>query len=71
MRKHKILFAAVGILLAVMLVLSACAGKEPEPDTDTGGYETPEKETTPIPAPSYASVYFEVVDYEDLYPWFV
>ena len=30
MRKHKILFAAAGILLAVMLVLSACAGKEPE-----------------------------------------
>ncbi len=30
MRKHKILFAAAGILLAVVSVLSSCAGKEPE-----------------------------------------
>ena len=44
MRKHKILFAAVGILLAVMLVLSACAGKKPEKPEETAP-ETVQLET--------------------------
>ncbi len=44
MRKHRILFAAAGILLAVMLVLSSCAGKEPERTAETAP-ETVQLET--------------------------
>ncbi len=40
MRKHKILFAAAGILLAVVFVLSACAGKKPE-GTDSTETQAP------------------------------
>lgn len=75
MRPGKTILFRIATLIVTFVTLvgvfPSCAGKEPEPDTATGGYETLEKETTPIPAPSYASVYFEVVDYEDLYPWFV
>ena len=50
-------------------VFFSCAGKEPEPDTDTGGYETPENESHPYTEPLYIPIGIPLVTYEDIYYW--
>ena len=73
MRPENTSFFKITTLFVAMIiffgVFSSCAGKEPEPDTDTGGYETLENETHLYTEPRYIPIGIPLVTYEDIYYW--